>query len=143
MKPSMSTDAQGKLLADSPCLLHCCCSMLIPGVPRSGQDSWPPLCDQSKLAPAQIIIQSVTPVPSAGQEPTIVLHNMGGRVANITGWVVDGPAYVPSETHQDAMYIADSVRCRANGSLVPGSSIVFTPQSDQNPCGFPFSLGTR
>jgi hypothetical protein len=75
-----------------------------------------------------------------------VLHNMGGRVANITGWTlsVGEPSYLPDDSpRQDLLYIAGSVRCRANGTLLPGGSIVLTPQSDSNPCGFPFSLGAR
>lgn len=41
---------------------------------------------------------------------------------------------------QDVMYIADTIRCKPNGTLPAGGSLVFTPKSDSNPCGFPFSL---
>lgn len=116
--------------------------------PLLDQDSWLPLCDYSKLSAAKVIVESVTPIPAAGQEPTIVLRNTGGRVANITGWKLrlgDGATCVPTEIQPaDVMfYIADSVRCRPNGTLPAGGSIVISPKSDSNPCGFPFSLGGK
>lgn len=36
--------------------------------------------------PANVIVESVTPLPAAGQEPLIVIRNTGGQLANITGW---------------------------------------------------------
>jgi hypothetical protein len=36
--------------------------------------------------PANVIIESVIPVPAAGQQPLIVIRNTGGQLANITGW---------------------------------------------------------
>jgi hypothetical protein len=98
-------------------------------------------CDQSKLPPANTIIESVTPVPAAGQQPNIVLHNTGGQLANITGWKL--LLSEDSAAAQDELYIADNERCRPNGTLPAGGSLVFTPKSDTNPCGFPFGLSAR
>jgi hypothetical protein len=83
----------------------------------------------------------VTPVPAEGQEPKIVLRNVGGQLANITGWKLS--LGKDSGDAQAVLSIADSVRCRPNGTLPAGGSLVFAAKSDRNPCGFPFSLGVR
>jgi hypothetical protein len=98
-------------------------------------------CDQSKLPPADIKFESVTPVPGAGQQPNIILRNTGGQLANLTGWSLFHGN--DSTQAQDVLYIADNVRCRPNGTLLAGGSLVFKPKSDQNPCGFPFNLGAE
>lgn len=85
-------------------------------------------------------MESVTPVPVAGQEPTIVLRNTGGQLANITGWRLFLGNSSSGEGSGEVLYIADNVRCRPNGTLPAGGSLVFTPRSERNPCGFPFNL---
>jgi hypothetical protein len=97
-------------------------------------------CDQSQLLPAIVIVESVTPIPVAGQDPKIVLRNTGGQLANVTGWSLS--LKNGSTETQDMLYIAVNIRCKPNGTLPAGGSLVFTPRSDTNPCGFPFSLST-
>lgn len=70
-----------------------------------------------------------------------MLHDVGGQLANTTGWKLS--LGNDSGDAQAVLSIADSVRCRPNGTLPAGGSLVFGPKSDRNPCGFPFSLGAR
>jgi hypothetical protein len=97
----------------------------------------PVLC-QGKT-PARIVIESVLPVPDAGQQPQITLRNLGGGKANITAWklVANGS----NSTGGSSSYtIGTEFRCIMNGTVGPGESITFRPQSNTNNCGFSFSL---
>jgi hypothetical protein len=92
-------------------------------------------------SPSNVIIESVTPVPAAGQQATIVLRNTGGQLANITGWrLFTGDANSTAEQAQNVLYIGDNARCRPNGTLASGQALTFRPRSEQNPCGFEFNL---
>jgi hypothetical protein len=98
--------------------------------------------------PANVIIESVTPLPAAGRPARIVLRNTGGQTANITGWRLssggaNGTTDAASANRSTILYIADNVRCKPNGTVPSGQSLVFTPRSDANPCGFAFPLGPR
>ena len=48
-----------------------------------------------------------------------------------------------SSNADQTLYIAKERRCSENGTIPSGQSKVFKPQSDTNPCGFPFKLGAR
>ena len=103
----------------------------------------PAICNGTQ--PANVIIESVTPVPAAGGAARVVLRNVGGQVANITGWRLfagDNSTGSAGSTGQ-VLYIADAARCKPNGTLASGQSLVFSPKSDQNPCGFSFNLSGR
>jgi len=80
-------------------------------------------------------------VAGPGQEASVVLRNTGGQVANITGWRLFSGENTTGATGQ-ILYIADAARCRPNGTLPSGQSLVYTPRSDRNPCGFTFNLSS-
>lgn len=76
-------------------------------------------------------------------ESQIVVRNTGGQLANLTGWRLTLGNDSASAGGDNVLYIADNVRCRPNGTLPAGGSLIFTPRSDRNPCGFPFNLSAR
>jgi hypothetical protein len=85
----------------------------------------------------------VTPLPG-GKTAKIELRNTGGTAANITGWRLFAGAASPAGANgSSVLYIADAIRCKPNGTIPSGQSLVFTPRSDANPCGFPFQLGAK
>lgn len=95
-------------------------------------------------------MESVTPQPRDGEQPTVVLRNMGGNAANITGYRLfasNSPTPPAAGTNASAngptLFIADERRCRENGTLAPGQALFLRPRSELSPCGFPFNLGQR
>lgn len=100
--------------------------------------------------PARLLVESVTPQPRDGEQTTVVLRNIGGNVANITGYRLSASnsptppaAGTNASTDGPTLYIASERRCRENGTLAPGQALFLRPRSDLNPCGFPFSLAQR
>jgi hypothetical protein len=75
--------------------------------------------------------------------PKIVLRNTGGQVANLTGWRLSAGDAASNGTTGSILYIADAIRCRPNGTVPSGQSLVFMPKSEKNPCGFDFNLSGR
>uniref|UniRef100_A0A383WQB5 FAS1 domain-containing protein n=1 Tax=Tetradesmus obliquus TaxID=3088 RepID=A0A383WQB5_TETOB len=91
---------------------------------------------------AKLIIQSVTPIPGAGNTAQVVIRNIGGQTANITGYRLTGTAGGNESDSSNTLYIANDRRCRENGTVPSGQSLFFKPVSNNNPCGFPFQLGS-
>ena len=63
------------------------------GAPAAGDDednpfAPPPLC-QGKT-PAKVVIDRVVAYPAPGASPLVVLRNVGGQTANLTGWRLTG-----------------------------------------------------
>jgi hypothetical protein len=104
----------------------------------------PAAAECSGSTQAKLIIQSVTPIPGAGKTAEVVIRNIGGQTANITGYCLTGADSKENGSDStNTLYIANDRRCRENGTIPSGQSRFFKPRSETNPCGFPFQLGSR
>jgi hypothetical protein len=83
---------------------------------------------------AKIVVHSVRPVPGPDQAPCITLRNIGAQAANLTGNLL------MASSSSDALTVAQGRECAANASLPAGGLMTFTPRTESNPCGFPFTL---
>lgn len=93
--------------------------------------------------PANVVIEAVMPYPPEGQQPFIVLRNMGGQLANLSGWrLTDGD----TRTVEAAMNLVfGQAPCdnAGNVTIEPSRSLTLKPKSDAAPCGFPFGINYR
>eukprot|EP01024_Parvocaulis_polyphysoides_P043051 TRINITY_DN392_c0_g1_i3.p1 TRINITY_DN392_c0_g1~~TRINITY_DN392_c0_g1_i3.p1 ORF type:complete len:495 (-),score=79.48 TRINITY_DN392_c0_g1_i3:476-1960(-) len=88
------------------------------------------------MTPAKVIIEKVVAYPDTGEEDLVVLRNIGGQVADLTGWTM-------TDSKADPVYTFGTPGCEGNATILPMESLSITPQNEFNPCGFMFGISFR
>eukprot|EP01024_Parvocaulis_polyphysoides_P038067 TRINITY_DN3407_c2_g1_i4.p2 TRINITY_DN3407_c2_g1~~TRINITY_DN3407_c2_g1_i4.p2 ORF type:complete len:193 (+),score=26.86 TRINITY_DN3407_c2_g1_i4:118-696(+) len=86
--------------------------------------------------PANVVIERVIAYPDTGGTDLVVLRNTGGQIADLTGWTM-------SDSKPEPTYTFGEPGCESNATIYPQEFLELTPQSDDNPCGFPFGISFR
>eukprot|EP01025_Chloroclados_australasicus_P000290 TRINITY_DN1013_c0_g1_i4.p1 TRINITY_DN1013_c0_g1~~TRINITY_DN1013_c0_g1_i4.p1 ORF type:complete len:508 (+),score=81.71 TRINITY_DN1013_c0_g1_i4:193-1716(+) len=86
--------------------------------------------------PPNVIIEKVVAYPNTGEEDMVVLRNMGGQVADLTGWTM-------IDSKGDPVYTFGVPGCEGNATILPQASLTVLPENEYNPCGFPFGISLR
>eukprot|EP01026_Neomeris_dumetosa_P079152 TRINITY_DN86057_c0_g1_i1.p1 TRINITY_DN86057_c0_g1~~TRINITY_DN86057_c0_g1_i1.p1 ORF type:complete len:263 (-),score=31.08 TRINITY_DN86057_c0_g1_i1:15-803(-) len=90
--------------------------------------------------PAKVVIDKVVSYPIAGDPDMIVLRNIGGKVADLNGWTMtDNKKSVDLKDR----YQFGVSGCKQNATINPMETLVLTPRTDGNPCGFEFGISFR
>ncbi|GFH16771.1 LTD domain-containing protein [Haematococcus lacustris] len=101
----------------------------------------PQLC-QGKT-PARVIIDRVVAFPSDGQTVKVVLRNVGGQTANITGFRLTDSDTRNVEAAQNLVFGRDVCNTYGNTTIEPGRAMELVPRTNSTPCGFPFGISFR
>lgn len=88
------------------------------------------------VTPAQVVIEEVVSYPGEEKKDLIVLRNIGGQTADMTGWQL-------SDTSGVSPLIFGEGDCSKNTFLAPAAKLMLWHLNDENPCGLSFPVGFR
>lgn len=106
------------------------------------QDPDTPKLSQGKT-PAKIVIEKVIPYPTPGSFNIVVLRNIGGQTANLTGYRLTDSDTRPVAAANDFIFGSDPSCIGGNVTILPTGSLVLRPKNDTNLCGFTFGIAFR
>ncbi|PNH00368.1 hypothetical protein TSOC_013811, partial [Tetrabaena socialis] len=112
----------------------------LPGI-DDDEDVAPKLC-QGKT-PAKVVIDRVVAYPAANASPLIVLRNVGGQTANLTGWRLTDSDTRTVGAAMNLIFGAPSCTGPSNVAIDPSRTLTLQPKNESNPCGFPFGISFR
>lgn len=87
--------------------------------------------------PARVVIDRAVSFPMRGDTDLIVLRNLGGKTADLRGWVIRDGSRI------DIPFTIDEDLCGDVVDLTGGSAVEFRPAAIDNPCGFEFGVSYR
>lgn len=90
--------------------------------------------------PADVIIERVISLAGDGENDTdlVVLRNVGGQTADLTDWRV-----TDRDVNSDDAYVFGQEGCEDQATLPPAIKVELRPRTEENPCGFDFSINFR
>ena len=89
-----------------------------------------------------MVIDRVVSFPRHNASDTILLRNIGGRTANVTGWWMSDSR--KSKSDPEAVYFFGvSEACAGFRGIPPAGVLELKPFMNANPCGFPFGTSYR
>lgn len=86
--------------------------------------------------PPHVVIERVVSYPETGNTDVVELRNIGGQTAEMKGWSM-------ADAENSEVYKFGEGDCADYESLAPAAKITLTPYTEENPCGFRFSIGFR
>jgi len=84
-----------------------------------------------------VVIEDVVAFPIEGETDVIVLRNLGGKLADMTGWILR------DSNSKSEPYVLGQEGCEQQAKLYGGEIIEILPRSETNPCGIPFGISFR
>lgn len=82
--------------------------------------------------------------PAESDTDVVVLRNIGGQTLDLTGWTVtDSDASTDSSGESTVYEFGEGEGCEDYASIAPSQKITLTPKTEENPCGFEFTVGIR
>ena len=89
------------------------------------------------MTPAQVVIEAVVAFPKENESDVVVLRNLGGMIADMTGWTMR------DNNAKSEPYVFGQAGCEDQAILYGGDIVQIFPQSEENPCGFTFGISFR
>lgn len=86
--------------------------------------------------PSHVVIERVVSYPETESTDVVELRNIGGQTADMAGWSM-------TDAESAEVYKFGEGNCAEYASLAPAAKMTLTPHSEDNPCGFKFSIGFR
>lgn len=95
--------------------------------------------------PARVVIERVVSFPAAENDTdVVVLRNIGGKTQDLSGWTLTDSDASADSTGESTVYeFGKGEGCEEYASIAPSQKITVTPKTEENECGFQFTVGIR
>ncbi|KAG1674606.1 hypothetical protein FOA52_001855 [Chlamydomonas sp. UWO 241] len=109
-------------------------------------DDGPVVCEGK--TPANVVIDQVLPYPETGSLPYVVLRNIGGQTADLSGWRLTD-SNLSAGSGLKFVAVPQSFKNQGpcdgpgNWTIAPSRTLMIMPKTDGNKCGFPFELNFK